>query len=362
MASSSANKNMVIINDEVTSFTQYFEESLMEAWYHMQENVGNISNVHTQSSIIKSFYNGVSAWGRIFLDGLTNGHFVTGDPSFAKYTLVSLFGNYGKTKEDIKLQQFKEELEEVANKLQEAIKKAPNREEISNLCNYTRSKLKNYNKSFNNFGKKIRAVEYRAKVKERLIENVNKKIFFMGKFLGRAGDVFKYEDFSKEFTIVMEGKEVEEVKMLSDNVNEPLLNLDKCSLNELINILQNFANDLPFNVHQIGFGSYIANHVIMEKIQRYSNEPMIPPKLGDVWIPKILIVVGKESHNVGALGQGVPAPVTRPGPRGERIRTHRAAAGPRHCRPVDHRFPGAKSHPQAHLREEDKDSCYPGYK
>jgi hypothetical protein len=31
---------------------------------------------------------------------------------------------------------------------------------------------------------------------------------------------------------------VEEVKMLSDNVNEPLLDLEKCSLNEIINILQ----------------------------------------------------------------------------------------------------------------------------
>jgi hypothetical protein len=38
--------------------------------------------------------------------------------------------------------------------------------------------------------------------------------------------------------------------MLSHNVNEPLLNLDKCSLSELINILQNFANDPSFNVHQ----------------------------------------------------------------------------------------------------------------
>jgi hypothetical protein len=120
----------------------------------------------------------------------------------------------------------------------------------------------------------------------------------MGKFLGRAGDVFKYEDFSKEFTIEMEEKEVEEVKMLSDNVNEPLLNLDKCSLSELINILQNFANDPSFNVHQTGFGSYISNHVIKEKIQHYNNEAMIPPKLGDVWIPKILIDIEKESHNV----------------------------------------------------------------
>jgi hypothetical protein len=78
--------------------------------------------------------------------------------------------------------------------------------------------------------------------------------------------------------------------MLSDNVNEPLLNLDKCSLNELINILKNFVDDPSFNVHQTRFGSYIANHVIKEKIQRYNNEAMIPPKLGDVWIPKYLLL------------------------------------------------------------------------
>jgi hypothetical protein len=85
--------------------------------------------------------------------------------------------------------------------------------------------------------------------------------------------------------------------MLSDNIKEPLLDLDKCSLNELIDILQSFANDPSFNVHQTNFGSYIANYVIKEKIQCYNNETMIPPKLGDVWIPKILIAVGKESHH-----------------------------------------------------------------
>jgi hypothetical protein len=86
----------------------------------------------------------------------------------------------------------------VANKLQEAIKKAPSREEVSNPCTYTRSKLTNYNKCFNNFGKKVRSVEYHAKVKESLIDHVNKKIFLMGKFLESVGDVFKYEDFVKE--------------------------------------------------------------------------------------------------------------------------------------------------------------------
>jgi hypothetical protein len=105
------------------------------------------------------------------------------------------------------------------------------------------------------------------------------------------------EEQSKESIMVVEEKEVEEVKMLSDNVNEPLLNLDKCSLNELINILQNFSNDPSLNVQQTGFRSYIANHVIKEKIKCYNNEAMIPPNLGDLWILKILIVVGKESHN-----------------------------------------------------------------
>jgi hypothetical protein len=52
-------------------------------------------------------------------------------------------------------------------------------------------------------------------------------------------------------------KRVEEVKMLFDNIKEPLLDLNKYSLNELINILQSFANNPSFNVHQTSFVSYI---------------------------------------------------------------------------------------------------------
>jgi hypothetical protein len=62
-------------------------------------------------------------------------------------------------------------------------------------------------------------------------------------------------------------KHIEEVKMLSE-VREPLLDLEKCSLNELIAILEKFATDPTINVNQAGFGSYIANYVIKEKIQR----------------------------------------------------------------------------------------------
>jgi hypothetical protein len=74
------------------------------------------------------------------------------------------------------------------------------------------------------------------------------------------------EEEVKESIMVVEEKEVEEVKMFSNNIKEPLPYLDKCSLHELINILQSFANDTSFYVHQTGFGSYIANHVIKKKI------------------------------------------------------------------------------------------------
>jgi hypothetical protein len=37
--------------------------------------------------------------------------------------------------------------------------------------------------------------------------------------------------------MVVEEKEIEKVKMLRDNIEEPLLDLEKYSLNELINIL-----------------------------------------------------------------------------------------------------------------------------
>jgi hypothetical protein len=108
------------------------------------------------------------------------------------------------------------------------------------------------------------------KTKESLIDNVHKKIIFMSRFLGHAEMLLRYEDEEEE-----EEKQVEEVKMLSDKINEPLLDIDKCSLNKLMNLLQKFANDPSFNVHQTGFGSYIANHVIKEKIERYNNEAMI---------------------------------------------------------------------------------------
>jgi hypothetical protein len=102
------------------------------------------------------------------------------------------------------------------------------------------------------------------------------------------------ETESYESPVLIE--KVEEVKMLNE-VIDPLLDLEKCSLHDLISTLQKFASDSSIDVNQAGFGSYIANHVLKEKIARYNQESMIPPKLGDVWIPKVLVTIGKETHH-----------------------------------------------------------------
>jgi hypothetical protein len=64
-----------------------------------------------------------------------------------------------------------------------------------------------------------------------------------------------FDDLYELYNLYEKEKQVEEVKMLSDKIDEPLLDLDKCSLNELINILESFANDPSLNVHQTSFGS-----------------------------------------------------------------------------------------------------------
>ena len=70
-----------------------------------------------------------------------------------------------------------------------------------------------------------------------------------------------FDDKYEIFNLYGREKKVEEIKMLSET-KDSLLDLDKCSFHELILKLQKFANDPSFNVHQAGFGSYIANYVI----------------------------------------------------------------------------------------------------
>ena len=82
-------------------------------------------------------------------------------------------------------------------------------------------------------------------------------------------DVF--DDRYEIFDLYNRGAKVEEVKMLSE-LNDPLLDLANYSLHELISILQKYTSDPSIDVNQSGFGSYIANHVLKEKIARYNQE------------------------------------------------------------------------------------------
>ena len=76
-------------------------------------------------------------------------------------------------------------------------------------------------------------------------------------------DVF--DDRYELFNLYNRDRKVEKFKMLSE-VKEPFVDLEKCSLHELISILQKFASDPSVNVNQAGFGSYIANHVLKKRL------------------------------------------------------------------------------------------------
>jgi hypothetical protein len=81
--------------------------------------------------------------------------------------------------------------------------------------------------------------------------------------------------------------------MLDDITNDPLASLENYTLDEIISILQNHACDPHVDSNLAGFGSLIAKHVIKEKLDRYHKESMVPPKLGDVWEPRIYVTIGK---------------------------------------------------------------------
>jgi hypothetical protein len=62
------------------------------------------------------------------------------------------------------------------------------------------------------------------------------------------------------------------VKILSE-VREPLSDLDKCSLQELIAILKKFSNDPTINVNQAGFGYYIPTMLLKKRFRGIIMRP-----------------------------------------------------------------------------------------
>jgi hypothetical protein len=82
--------------------------------------------------------------------------------------------------------------------------------------------------------------------------------------LGEICGLEELENENKE-----EISKVEEIRMLDDIPNDPLASLENYTLDEVISVLQNYAYDPTINTKQVDFGSFIANHVIKEKLDRY---------------------------------------------------------------------------------------------
>ena len=64
----------------------------MEAWSRIKSINKNGLNKYTPATFIKNFYNGIDGWSKCFLNSLTNGRFVSGNPSHANNLMENLFG------------------------------------------------------------------------------------------------------------------------------------------------------------------------------------------------------------------------------------------------------------------------------
>ena len=280
----------------MNNFGQYYGESLMDAWYRIKGMSKNGVNKHTLATLIRNFYNGLDGWSKCFLDSLTNGRFVSSNPSRANNLMENLFGNSIETKYEIGIKQLKVSMDRSILGLQTYVEEYPTKNEMHSFILHAKSRMKKTKNTLSEISWKIETIFTHAKSKKELTMKLKERISSMLEPLDRdiKNCVEEEDKFQTVFNaalkekienIYMRTKRVEEVKMLSE-VKEPLLDLDNCSLHELISILQKVASDPSINANQAGFGSYIANHVLKEKIARYNQEAMIPPKLGDYGFPK----------------------------------------------------------------------------
>ena len=209
---------------------QYPGETLKDAWVRVNRiNYENPTPLEDEELNLY-FYYGIDPWYQNALDGATGGSFVLSPPHFAALTLKRFFGNFEGGKEKLKDH--------------EQLETHP-----ENFTSKTNDELVNV------------MHELRLREKEFCKKILNKKLVQYNK--GSSSKHVK-EVPTKESIWVKKKKEVKN-QILED-----------CSLKQLISTLQKFANDSSIDVNQAGFGSYIANHVLKEKIARYNQASMIP--------------------------------------------------------------------------------------
>ena len=210
--------------------------------------------------------------------------------------MENLFGNSIESKDETEIKQLKVSMDRSILCLQTYMEDYPTKNEMHSFILHTKSRMKKTNNTLSGISLKMETILNYAKSKKKLTRELNERISSMLEPLDRDIKNHVEEEDDLQIALNLAWEEVEEAKMLSE-VKDPLLDLENCSLHELISILQKIVSDPSINTNQAGFGSYIDNHVLKEKIARYNQETMIPPKLGDIWIPKVLVTIGKETHH-----------------------------------------------------------------
>jgi DUF438 domain-containing protein len=142
-------------------------------------------------------------------------------------------------------------------------KRIPDKRNLEHLGLFPNDKLEGMEHDISNIMQKIDLFENELKKDDKPISDIKQRIDLMCDVFKTVGSFKTFPKRNPHQHVLRttkeekdeEPKQVEEIKMLSDIPNDPLLNLEKCSLHELLAMLHKYANDSTINMHQAGFGS-----------------------------------------------------------------------------------------------------------
>ena len=223
--------------------TSYFKqqpgETLKDAWVRINRIHYEDPTPCEDEKLNLHFYYGIDPWYQNALDGATGGSFVLSTPSCAAMTLRRIFGSFVGSKK--KIEDTTVALALSKDKLEARIEKLPDKEDFEQLAFYYENIIPKMDNELANVMHKLRLCEREFLEKNAYLNRIEEKLVCVNDSL-RKNPSFKHEkeDPVKKQVWIKKERKVEEVKMLNE-VKEPLLDLDNCTLQELIAILQKFA-------------------------------------------------------------------------------------------------------------------------
>jgi hypothetical protein len=123
------------------------------------------------------------------------------------------------------------------DKLESRLSRLPDREDFEHLALYSKEVIPRIDDKLVDIMYKLQLCEGEFLERKDHLNNVEKKVVFSSDILEKDAPVKHYKRLPLQKHVWdKKEKKVEEVKMLSE-VKDPLLDLEKCSLHELLNIL-----------------------------------------------------------------------------------------------------------------------------